>query len=134
MRKFWTPSASVLAFVLSCGLSGCAKGERQVDIEADVIVGVFDQGKPLTRGKHSTPTLQADAPHVLELRAEGYEPASVTFTPHASGSNVALYACTCIVFPPALLLLPVWLSCGAFNEFEPPAATVQMKPLGAGPK
>lgn len=128
MSKFGTASAVLLAFVLS----GCAKGERQVDVDADQVVSVFESGKALTRGKHSTPTLQADAPHVLELRAEGFEPQVVTFTPHTSGGNVALYVCTCLCFPPALLVLPVWISCGAFNEFEPAAVTVQMKPAPQG--
>lgn len=108
--------------------TGCAKGERQIDIRADVRVTVWEAGAPLAAGKPARPIMQADRSHVLEIRAEGYETQTVRLEPHTDAGNVASYVLECLVFPPALLALPLWLSCGAFEELEPHDLDVVMVP------
>lgn len=110
-------------------LAGCANGERSVEIHASARVGVFESGSVVGGGRDVRATLQADSAHTLTLKADGYEPREVTFTPRVSGERVVVFALEALLFPPALLVLPWWISMGAFDDFDPDAVTVEMKPV-----
>ena len=115
--------AKLLAAVLVMA-AGCANGERQVEIRANRRIVVTEAGRFVAAGLTATATLEASAPHTLTVTAEGCAPRTVTLTPRADGGRVAAYVFECILMPLGLLVLPAWISMGAFDEFDPPAVTL----------